>query len=96
MTSGEQTDAALSCSFCGKSEGQVRQLIAGPSVRICDQCVKICNEILADNEIDARVEGSEAGAVEETFQEFHIGTFTCPKCRCTFALHTRQPDRAEE
>ena len=96
MTSAEQTDATLNCTFCGKSAGQVKKLIAGPSVSICDECVKICNEVLADDEIAARVEGSEAGAGEETLKEFHIGTFTCPKCRCTFALHTRQPRRAEE
>lgn len=38
----------LRCSFCGKPEGQVKKLIAGPSVYICDECVELCNDILAD------------------------------------------------
>ena len=96
MTSGKQPDATLNCSFCGKSEGEVKKLIAGPSVRICDGCVKICNEVLADSETAARAAGSEAGAREETPEEFHIGTFTCPKCGGTFALHSRRPAGPEE
>lgn len=39
-------EAHLKCSFCGKSQEQVRKLIAGPGVYICDECVELCNEIL--------------------------------------------------
>ncbi|WP_107666889.1 ATP-dependent protease ATP-binding subunit ClpX [Cyanothece sp. BG0011] len=39
-------DSHLKCSFCGKSQEQVRKLIAGPGVYICDECVELCNEIL--------------------------------------------------
>ncbi len=39
-------DTHLKCSFCGKSQEQVRKLIAGPGVYICDECVELCNEIL--------------------------------------------------
>ena len=39
-------DAHLKCSFCGKSQNQVRKLIAGPGVYICDECIDLCNEIL--------------------------------------------------
>ncbi len=39
-------DSHLRCSFCGKSQEQVRKLIAGPGVYICDECVELCNEIL--------------------------------------------------
>jgi len=38
----------LSCSFCGKSQAEVRKLIAGPTVFICDECVALCNEIIAE------------------------------------------------
>ncbi|MBQ2228578.1 MAG: ATP-dependent Clp protease ATP-binding subunit ClpX, partial [Firmicutes bacterium] len=38
----------LTCSFCGKPQSQVRRLIAGPDVYICDECVKLCDEILAE------------------------------------------------
>jgi ATP-dependent Clp protease ATP-binding subunit ClpA len=47
--------ADLACSFCGKSQKQVKKLIAGPRVSICDECIDLCNEILAD-------EGDEPGA----------------------------------
>src|SRR3712207_9380182 len=36
----------LQCSFCGKSQRQVRKLIAGPGVYICDECIELCNEII--------------------------------------------------
>lgn len=39
-------DSRLKCSFCGKSQDQVKKLIAGPEVYICDECVELCNEIL--------------------------------------------------
>jgi len=39
----------LRCSFCGKSQEQVKNLIAGPSFYICNECVEICDEIIADH-----------------------------------------------
>lgn len=41
-------DSHLKCSFCGKSQEQVRKLIAGQGVYICDECVELCNEILEE------------------------------------------------
>jgi ATP-dependent Clp protease ATP-binding subunit ClpX len=41
----------LGCSFCGKSQHEVRKLIAGPSVYICDECVELCNDIISEEEI---------------------------------------------
>ncbi|MEO7125023.1 MAG: ClpX C4-type zinc finger protein, partial [Nakamurella sp.] len=38
----------LKCSFCGKSQKQVRKLIAGPGVYICDECIELCNEIIEE------------------------------------------------
>ena len=40
--------ADLACSFCGKSQKQVKKLIAGPGVYICDECIDLCNEIVAE------------------------------------------------
>jgi len=45
-------DAHLKCSFCGKSQGQIRKLIAGPGVYICDECIELCNEILDEELLD--------------------------------------------
>ena len=43
-----EPDALLKCSFCGKSQKQVKKLIAGPSVYICDECIELCNEIIEE------------------------------------------------
>ena len=40
--------SSLYCSFCGKSQDEVRKLIAGPTVYICDECIELCNEIIAE------------------------------------------------
>ena len=54
-TSGEKT---LYCSFCGKSQHEVKKLIAGPSVFVCDECIELCNEIIRD-ELPATTEPGE-------------------------------------
>ena len=41
-------DKLLYCSFCGKSQHEVRKLIAGPSVFICDECIELCNDIIRE------------------------------------------------
>ena len=41
-------DSNLSCSFCGKSQREVKKLIAGPTVYICDECIELCNDIIAE------------------------------------------------
>lgn len=46
-------DSRLKCSFCGKSQDQVKKLIAGPEVYICDECVELCNEILDEEFFEA-------------------------------------------
>jgi ATP-dependent Clp protease ATP-binding subunit ClpX len=44
----EANGGVLKCSFCGKSQNDVRKLIAGPNVYICDECVELCNDIIAE------------------------------------------------
>ena len=68
---GESADL-LKCSFCGKSQKQVQQLIAGPGVYICDECVELCNEIIAE-----RLAESAEGEVAD---------FDLPKPREIFAF----------
>ncbi len=48
MGKKSHVDDSLLCSFCGRSQDEVKKLIAGPSVYICDQCIQLCNEIIAD------------------------------------------------
>ena len=52
MAPTKNYDSHLKCSFCGKSQEQVRKLIAGPGVYICDECVELCNEILDEELLD--------------------------------------------
>src|SRR5437868_1044806 len=48
MTSKAEGEKLLYCSFCGKSQHEVRKLIAGPSVFICDECIDLCNDIIRE------------------------------------------------
>ncbi len=49
-------DKVLYCSFCGKSQNEVKKLIAGPSVFVCDECVELCNDIIREETQDVTVE----------------------------------------
>ena len=49
----------LYCSFCGKSQHEVRKLIAGPSVFICDECVELCNDIIRE-ELEEKAAGARS------------------------------------
>ncbi|KAB1656827.1 ATP-dependent Clp protease ATP-binding subunit ClpX [Pseudoclavibacter chungangensis] len=68
---GESSDL-LKCSFCGKSQKQVKQLIAGPGVYICDECVELCNEIIEERMAESQ---------DET-----VADFVLPKPREIFAF----------
>src|SRR5213075_2843897 len=45
---GDDRTGNLVCSFCGKSQDEVRKLLAGPSVYICDECIDLCNDLIAE------------------------------------------------
>src|SRR3954463_10919914 len=67
----------LLCSFCGKSQRQVKKLIAGPGVYICDECIDLCNEII-DEELTDKVTLDldnlpKPQEIHETLQEYVIG-----------------------
>ena len=55
-------DKLLYCSFCGKSQHEVRKLIAGPSVFVCDECVELCNEIIREEAEDVEAEDTREAA----------------------------------
>ncbi|HKL77305.1 MAG TPA: ATP-dependent Clp protease ATP-binding subunit ClpX [Gammaproteobacteria bacterium] len=68
----------LYCSFCGKSQHEVRKLIAGPSVFICDECVDLCNEITAEEEEEVPAVGSSEGLprpteIFDTLKDYVVG-----------------------
>ena len=60
--SGTDSKSTLYCSFCGKSQHEVRKLIAGPTVFICDECVELCNDIIRE-ETKAGLTGRKEGEV---------------------------------
>jgi len=55
--SGDEGKKLLYCSFCGKSQHEVRKLIAGPSVFVCDECVELCNDIIQEEMQDKTSSG---------------------------------------
>ena len=58
MASNDRDGQILRCSFCGKSQDEVKKLIAGPTIYICDECVDLCNEIIAEEYEDEKIEGT--------------------------------------
>lgn len=78
MTLSETSDL-LKCTFCGKSQKQVRKLIAGPSVYICDECIELCNEIIEEelgNQARSQTESLELPTPKEIkafLDEYVIG-----------------------
>lgn len=75
---GDDNGKLLYCSFCGKSQHEVRKLIAGPSVFICDECVDLCNDIIREEVQEAQTEGTSDSLptplqIKETLDEYVIG-----------------------
>ncbi|MBI2802109.1 MAG: ATP-dependent Clp protease ATP-binding subunit ClpX [Gammaproteobacteria bacterium] len=70
-TKGTDSDRLLYCSFCGKSQHEVRKLIAGPSVFICDECVELCNDIIRE-EIQDKAGGSGSNKLPVPHEIRHI------------------------
>jgi ATP-dependent Clp protease ATP-binding subunit ClpX len=75
---GEDNGKLLYCSFCGKSQHEVRKLIAGPSVFICDECVDLCNDIIREEVQEAENKGDSESLptpkeIKATLDEYVIG-----------------------
>ncbi|EAW32064.1 ATP-dependent Clp protease, ATP-binding subunit ClpX [marine gamma proteobacterium HTCC2143] len=76
--SGDDGGKLLYCSFCGKSQHEVRKLIAGPSVFICDECVDLCNDIIREEVQESASESAEDRLptpveIKEILDEYVIG-----------------------
>ena len=67
-----KNDDKLKCSFCGKTQDQVKKLIAGPEVYICDECVELCNEILDEEFFDSKDKEASAEGKDAEKAEKHI------------------------
>ena len=88
----------MRCSFCGKSQNEVKKLIAGPTVYICNECVDICNEIITDDRragaaatttgrTDEATGGAARAAAPPIFE-----WLPCPSCGATLKLTLQLPD----
>lgn len=80
----EDSGKLLYCSFCGKSQHEVRKLIAGPSVFICDECVDLCNDIIREEIQENTTEGKgdklpAPKEISATLDEYVIGQQTAKK-----------------
>ena len=95
----------LYCSFCGKSQHEVRKLIAGPSVFICDECVELCNDIIRE-ELDERAERGrdklpKPHEIKAVLDEYVIGQQTAKKVLAVAVynhykrLETRSRDKSK-
>ncbi len=96
----------LYCSFCGKSQHEVRKLIAGPSVFVCDECVELCNDIIRE-ELDDRAEHGDdklpkPQEVKAVLDEYVIGQQIAKKVLSVAVynhykrLETRKAERGKE
>ena len=73
MSETSSDNKVLYCSFCGKSQHEVRKLIAGPSVYICDECVELCNDIIREELEDASLSERERLPSPKEIHEFLDG-----------------------
>ena len=77
MSQFRRPEELLTCSFCGKSQNDVRKLIAGPGVYICNECIDICNEIINDDErtdtVTARTNLPKPAEIKGYLDEYVIG-----------------------
>ena len=91
MTTMKRNDGeTLRCSFCNKDQGDVRKLIAGPTVFICDECVEVCNDIIADDKKTPtpKAKGNLAAPadVKKFLDDYVIGQDTAKK-KLAVAVH---------
>ena len=78
------SEKLLYCSFCGKSQHEVKKLIAGPSVFICDECIDLCNDIIRDEQAATPEDGAKDGLptpqeISARLDQFAIGQTTAKR-----------------
>ena len=82
--SGSDSKSTLYCSFCGKSQHEVRKLIAGPTVFICDECVELCNDIIREEAKGAAAPRKGGGVpspreICDVLDDYVIGQFSAKR-----------------
>jgi len=74
---GNDSKSTLYCSFCGKSQHEVRKLIAGPTVFICDECVELCMDIIREESKSSLVKSRDGVPTPK-----EIRRWSCPWTSC--------------
>ena len=83
------------CSFCGKSQEAVRRLIAGPGVSICDECITLCNQIIAEEEqMSPTAHGGQPGGTENEPDCPLVAATPAPPRRKASRIHADKPQLA--
>ncbi len=95
----------LRCSFCGKSQNEVKKLIAGPTVYICDECVELCNDIIAEeyerDEASRATRIPKPAEIKEALDQYVIGQERAKKI-LSVAVHNHykridlRPDKKDD
>ncbi len=78
MSNEKDNETEVSCSFCGKPQNEVKKLIAGPTVYICNECIDLCNEIVNEELRQSEVEGGDTrvlkpAEIKELLDEYVVG-----------------------
>ncbi len=80
----------LQCSFCGKNQDDVRKLIAGPTVYICDECIELCNDIIAEEWEEEKTKGlsqlPKPAEIKAILDQYVVGQERAKKTLCV-AVH---------
>ncbi|HIJ79408.1 MAG: ATP-dependent Clp protease ATP-binding subunit ClpX [Desulfobulbaceae bacterium] len=75
MAKDEKGEIEVTCSFCGKSQDEVRKLIAGPTVYICNECIDLCNEIVSEDRQHEQVVVGEAAMLKPMDIKAHLDDY---------------------
>src|SRR5207245_268548 len=90
-------DKHLRCSFCGKSKDSVRKFISGPSVYICNECIALCNEILAEDEerevSEAITQVPTPAEIKEVLDQYVIGQEKAKKTLAAADFNVSEAER---
>ena len=102
MARMQESADLLKCSFCGKSQKQVKRLIAGPGVYICNECIELCNEMI-EEELDTGSSSSENGdrlprpaEIRDFLDEYVIGQDVAKRTLAVAVYNHYKRIRAEE
>jgi len=87
----------LKCSFCGKTQEQVKRLVAGPGVYICDECIELCSEIIEEEFEETRADAElndipKPSEIKEILDQYVVGQDTAKKALAVSGLQPLQKD----